>query len=315
MARFSTEVLEGLGKMRLPAYGNANPDGHIAQAFDVLAGTSAGALVAAGLAVGKTPSELSALFDEHGPKIFPGNTWLRRLRQFATAKYSPHPLRAAVEDVLGTPGPALGDMDHILVFPTIDETRGVPIVLTNALEDYKRIPLKDAVMASAAAPTYFPAHRIPLLEDRRFIDGGLFANAPDLAALTVLRSRHPGVPTEDMHVVSVGTTQADVSSPHAHSARGAQGLVRWMAQPPARLLTLAMRGTTDHAVDLMEALAFADYIRIDRSLANVELDSATPEAMSALRRAASQALEAMAAGKRSRLEVAVRRKRWSPAAP
>src|SRR5512132_4196842 len=45
----------------------------------------------------------------------------------------------------------------------------------------------DAIMASAAAPVYFPAHDVPGTPGgNAFVDGGVFANNPSTAALAAL---------------------------------------------------------------------------------------------------------------------------------
>ena len=45
----------------------------------------------------------------------------------------------------------------------------------------------DAIMASAAAPVYFPAHDVPRVQGgNAFVDGGVFANNPSTAALAAL---------------------------------------------------------------------------------------------------------------------------------
>src|SRR5262249_10979658 len=45
----------------------------------------------------------------------------------------------------------------------------------------------DAILASAAAPVYFPPHELPLTPGvNAFVDGGMFANNPSTAALAAL---------------------------------------------------------------------------------------------------------------------------------
>ena len=102
-------------------------------------------------------------------------------------------------------------------------------------------------MASAAAPTYFPAHHIGSL-GRRFVDGGLFANAPDLAALTLARRRWPEIGLESIHIVSIGTTTASARSPYGRDHPGAQGILSWVTRPAARILKVTMRAQVDHAL-------------------------------------------------------------------
>ena len=61
----------------------------------------------------------------------------------------------------------------------------------------------DAALATSAAPTYFPAHKI---EGRgAFIDGGIWANCPAVVGIVEAVS-FCGKNLEDIHVLSVSTT-------------------------------------------------------------------------------------------------------------
>src|SRR5512144_297948 len=68
----------------------------------------------------------------------------------------------------------------------------------------------DAIMASAAAPVYFPAHVVPGTPGgNAFCDGGVFANNPSTAALAALIGsrviEEQGIPLSRVRLLSVGT--------------------------------------------------------------------------------------------------------------
>jgi len=53
--------------------------------------------------------------------------------------------------------------------------------------DPSKMSLVDIALSTSAAPTYFPAHKIPAAnggKDHLFVDGGVVANNPDLFAHT-----------------------------------------------------------------------------------------------------------------------------------
>jgi len=286
----------------------------IREAFDAMAGTSAGALCVAGLVMGRSPAELSQLFDEHGPRIFPKAGFRRKLRWAVSTKYDNGPLKDALNSAMGGADPELGEIDQLIAIPAIDETEGKPVVLTNADPTYKRIKLSDAVLASAAAPTYFAAHRIGNA-GHRYVDGGMFANAPDFAALTLVRRTWPHLALSDLHLISIGTTNASSKSLYGDAHPGAKGLFSWAARPPARILKLAMRSQVDHAMDLLPQLELADFIRIDSLLDDadgetLELDNASKPARRALARAGADKMMNLAPDKRSRLLMILGRRRW-----
>ena len=313
MARFTTRVLEDLQVQRDASTGTESPHKNLRECFDLMAGTSAGALCVAGLVVGRTPGELSRLLDDHGARIFPSGGRRRSMRWIMTAKYDPGPLHEAVDIALNGQNPRLGELGYNVAFPAVDESEGQPVVFTNTNPAYHEVPLRDAVLASAAAPTYFPAHRIELL-GRRFVDGGLFANAPDLAALIIARRLWPHLDIGDIHLISIGTTNASSRSPYSEGHPGAKGLYSWAMRPPARILKLAMRSQVDHTMALLPNLDLADFIRIDALLdsangQSLELDNASPDARQALIDSGAGAVAALQESQRVRLRTLLGRRR------
>lgn len=127
-------------------------------------------------------------------------------------KYSPEPLRAAVERRLGavTIDTALRD----LVVTSYDMTGREPYFFKRwrARQSPHRNPqIADAALATSAAPTYFPAHR---QQGRALIDGGVFASNPVIAAIVEALKRSRDEPAsltrDDLLVVSVGTGSHEI---------------------------------------------------------------------------------------------------------
>lgn len=193
----------GIIPLRLLADLTVSHPGLLARA-DLLAGTSTGGLIALGLAAGKSPAELRRLYLDLAPGIFSWTgrrTWLGRVW---AAKHSPAGLRAAVEAVVG--GVTLGELPGPPVYVPVTavgrpDGKHVPagVFLSTAyrlagdpgLERYQssRWACVDAALATAAAPTYFPAHTVPSHDPARpgewvCWDGGVTANNPALAALS-----------------------------------------------------------------------------------------------------------------------------------
>jgi len=75
-------------------------------------------------------------------------------------------------------------------------------------------PLVDAIMASAAAPLYFPPHPYG---ERLFVDGGLMAQNPTMLALSAAIQAglvgEQGVRLEDVSILSLGTGSNSSSYP------------------------------------------------------------------------------------------------------
>jgi patatin-like phospholipase/acyl hydrolase len=177
----------------------------IASYFDLIVGTSTGGIIAIGLGLGIPARDILHFYENKGPGIFRGSKGLGRLRQLVSAKYDPEPLRAALTEVFGDR--RIGESSTRLMIPSLNlETGEVHVIKTahhpRFERDYKMSAV-DAAMATAAAPSYFPTHRlaagIPL------VDGGMWANNPmgpaAVEALGILEWKKG-----DVRLLSVGCT-------------------------------------------------------------------------------------------------------------
>lgn len=173
--------------------------------FDLIVGTSTGGIIALGLGLGFSASEILKFYEDSGPTIFGGNQFARLLRHLWLSKYSPDDLKAALEKQFGSK--RLGDSRTRLVIPSFNPDTGKVHIFKTAhhsrLElDYK-IPIVDVAMATAAAPSYFPTHR--LAAGTPLVDGGMWANNPVgiavVEAISILGWK-PG----EIQVLSLGCT-------------------------------------------------------------------------------------------------------------
>jgi patatin-like phospholipase/acyl hydrolase len=209
--------------------------------IDLIAGTSTGGLLALGLGLGLSASDLLAFYEEKGPGIFSqerahGASILRRMRQhlnnrvrsarqIVLPKYKPAALRAALEEVFGNR--TLGESQTRLVIPAFDRQRCcVHIFKTPHHErlstDWKQRAVEVA-LATAAAPTYLPSHR--LSNGISVLDGGIWANNPTGVAVVEAIGILDWDP-RSLHVLSLGCTEAP-SAPAEQS--GTAALARQVA--------------------------------------------------------------------------------------
>ena len=174
--------------------------------FGMLAGTSTGALLAAGLACGISADQLASLYEEHGPTIFSARGFGRMpLFSLFASRYSNRPLRTLLDRTLGDR--TLGDVQVPLILPAVDIGHGCVHVFKSAYDPhFHRDPgvrVAEAVLASCAAPLYFdPVVLTP--GQYQLADGGLWANNPALVAAVDARYRLR-VPLENIRVLSIGT--------------------------------------------------------------------------------------------------------------
>ena len=73
--------------------------------------------------------------------------------------------------------------------------------------DMSPVRLVDVAMATSAAPTFFPPHRIDAagVDYGYFADGGMFANNPVLNGMNVAIATGKATGLHDIEAVSVGT--------------------------------------------------------------------------------------------------------------
>jgi patatin-like phospholipase len=155
--------------------------------------------------------------------------------------------------------------------------------LFNNLPDVEWMPgfpdtkVIDAIMASAAAPVYFPAHDVPGTPGgNAFIDGGVFANNPSAAALAALIGsrviEEQGIPLSRVRLLSVGTGFMANSYPPP-DARFPWGVLGWLrprqddGAPAFPIVSILFDGTSqinDFTARLM--LGPDNYVRVNPEL-------------------------------------------------
>ena len=208
--------------------------------FDLIAGTSTGALIALALSPrneegGKrfNVSDLVQLYEHRGTEIFPPSfqSALHTAVQAFRHKYSPEPFERLLRDVFGNQ--SLQNAATNLLITSFDTEAMQPHCIKqhpNRLErqgedDYY---VRDVARASAAAPTYFPpAHIAPIGRGARkfsLIDGAMFANNPSGLACVESTKLFPA--ESEFLVLSIGTgdPQHEYSYEEVHS----RGYLEWV---------------------------------------------------------------------------------------
>jgi patatin-like phospholipase/acyl hydrolase len=173
--------------------------------FDLVAGTSTGAILAIGLSLGLAPRQILDFYRTEGPKIFPKD---RSLRHWLKSKHDSKTLRELLGNVFGT---RILSKDSCcrLVIPTVRAIHGeAEVIVTPHTLDrtaFRDISAVDAALASSAAPTYFDE---ALLDDtvapQSYLDGGIWANNPILPAIAEA-VRFLKIPLNRIDVLSIGT--------------------------------------------------------------------------------------------------------------
>ncbi len=169
--------------------------------FSLIAGTSTGAIIAAGLACGLSAKNICDFYKDHGKHIFTKRPLFRL--GLTASRYKKSYLKKILFDVFDDR--KLGDIDTPLLIPATDIGNGCVHVLKSKYDgSFCRDPnvfVADAVLASCSAPTYFDPH---IIDTYMLADGGLWANNPSLVAAIEAKKRL-GATLDEIQIFSLGT--------------------------------------------------------------------------------------------------------------
>jgi len=190
---------------------------------DMFAGTSAGSILALGLAQDTSVEQIVTLFKTKGAAIFDtampdkNGAGAAADGEGVNSAYQPDNLKAELVKLFG-PGqlcelPLSGAqvMVNALHLSPASGGQWAPVAIGSGRSDpFRAMSLVDAAMGSAATPTYFPPHmpEYPANKDwGHFADGGLFANNPSASAIAYA-AQHFQVELAEVKVLSIGTGMA-----------------------------------------------------------------------------------------------------------
>lgn len=187
--------------------------GGLHQHFDLIAGSSTGALIAMGLGIGMPVAEVTRLYEHFGDDVFPGaaeRLWSRVTRSFtqglSAPRYSPKGLERVLKRVFGQR--TLGEVQPRAMAIAYDTITRAPLFLKSYKPQHADVPLWEVCRAATAAPTYFPAHLATIERRRRaLIDGGVVANNPTACAIAEAVRLNGDASLEGIVLLSVGTGQ------------------------------------------------------------------------------------------------------------
>lgn len=287
------------------------PDARIADYFDVIAGTSTGALVTSMLAApgeNKRPlfeaKDINKFYLENGPKIFPQRrlgflTPMANLFGAVTGpKYDGKFLHDKIKSL--TNDVTVADTVTNIIVPTFDIKYLQPVIFNTyeaKVDPLKNAHLSDICISTSAAPTYLPAHYFTThdptgkLPDREYhlIDGGVAANNPTMAAMSMITKevlrRNPdfthGKPAEyhNYLIISIGTGSAKQAEKYTAPDCAKWGVLRWLYDGGFTPLIDIFSHASADMVDIHAAVLF-QALRIEKNYLRIQDDSLTGDTSS-----------------------------------
>lgn len=174
-------ALEVLSKIEA-LLGKGDSEFRLAHYFDLIAGTSTGAIIAAALSLGMPVSEIQKFYVDSGPDIFDRAGLLRRYTHY---RFEDDKLAKILKAEFGADTTLGSDrLQTLLILVMRNATTDSPWPLSNnphaKYNDRSRddcnlnLPLWQIVRASTAAPVYFPPEVVAVgPHEFIFVDGGI----------------------------------------------------------------------------------------------------------------------------------------------
>lgn len=254
----------GIYSARLLAQAEDTYNVSIKDCFDLIAGTSTGAIIA-GAAVADIPmDEIVQLFESEAPDIF-RKKWYRNPLFFS--KYSNEILAEIIAHHI--PTVPLSEIDTPLLITCSEiTTSDSHIFRSNYCETENpndEVCLRDAIVASCAAPTFFAPKNV---NNHLLSDGGLWANNPSIAAYTEALTVFGKNPSQ-IKILSIGTGH---SISMYKKKRGWGFLSGWGG---IKLVSFVMTLQSQASANLVSRLLTDNYLRIDPKINFWDIDTTT----------------------------------------
>ncbi len=269
------------------------------ESFDFFCGTSAGSIIALGLASGLGATDIVDRFIDLGRRVFPKPGRIRKAlksaKKYVTSKYTNEALKEVLKDTFGNK--TIGDIQntqkkHLLV-PAFSVTNGTPRIFktdhSSRLSRDSDYLLRDVALASSSAPVYFPLANIigPDGNSELFTDGGLYANNPALLAYIEAVSELK-VASSDIKILSISTPRqnlAEFNPPEGESSsrRTKRGVIQW-GEKLVSVMIDSPSFTSDQILKRLSLILGFTYTRVlMQKPEHVDLDIVSDHATSTLK--------------------------------
>ena len=237
--------------------------------FALFAGTSVGAIIAGAAATGIPMEKIVYLFEKEIPQIF-RKKWYRHPLFFS--RYSKPSLAKSLAKHL--PQLFLGDIKTPLMITCSDLANGSGYVFKTGSYRHPplhspsdgasmhNVPLREAILASCAAPTFFDPS---LIGNALLSDGSLWASNPSLVALTDAFSTF-GKNLDEIRIFSIGTGH----SQNLYKKHRKWGfLTGWGGQ---KIISYLLTVQSQTAAEMTRSLLKENYLRLNPAIDFWELD-------------------------------------------
>ncbi|MCO1336611.1 patatin-like phospholipase family protein [Microbulbifer sp. OS29] len=283
---------------------SGNPDARIGEYFDLIAGTSTGALLGAAYICpnkqGKpkfSAQQAVNFYLKNGQTVFGSGSWpyLGKLRLIRSEKYTTNELERSLKKYFGKI--KLSDLLKPSCFVSYDIQIREQIIFRqhSAIVRNEDFLVRDLLRGCTAAPTYFEPARIYSLPPKNkkyvLIDGGMVASDPALCAYSEAIKFDGVCGIKDMIIVSLGTGKQ--LKGYKYKEVKDWGIFNW-ARPAIDIAVNGGAQMTHYYLKQISSTAEnTKYYRIQPKLYNADsaMDNASPENLRKLKKSGQKNAE------------------------
>ena len=280
-------------------------DCYISDYFDLIAGTSAGGMLACFYLYHHIGNRFDAtkaieLYEKHGKTIFQKRLF-RNVIRFFDALYPDKGIDTVLKDTFGDAKLSDAPCNSAIMAYHITDRKAVIFTADTARRETGRdFLLRDIARATSAAPTYFRVAQAISMDNvpSYLIDGGIYANDPTICAIiearkTMFRNNGKAPKIKDMYIISLSTGNTAKSYRYEKAKRW--GVISW-AIPVIDMLQSSSAEVVSYQVNsLFESENCTDnYIRIVPDLYNAShrMDDASAKNIAHLKEAGNRCIAA-----------------------
>jgi patatin-like phospholipase/acyl hydrolase len=275
--------------------------------FDLIAGTSTGSILAAGIACKMKAEEMRDLYLECGEDIFLKSVRQQRKWRWLSQAFGGHALyphergekglskvlqkRLIHRDLNKCPKISEINNPRLLILAYDVFSRNTTWFTNNPPSEnpswYDNIDLWKICTASASAPTFFPPCQLPYFnsdESYPHIDGGVSANNPELSAIAhaLLLEKNNNLKLDDIALLSIGT--GNTTRPYTYEEVKKWGLLGWVSHLPDIFMNPAAQNSEPICGQIIESVRGGEkrYLRLNFDLNKRFIGKSTPEKLRTL---------------------------------
>ena len=240
-----------------------NNNKKIGEYFDLIVGTSTGGILTAIYSIPDSfdnfkysATDAKDLYLNNGSKIFKRNIFRKigTMLGFIKPRYGNKNLKSIIDKYI-SPNLKISEAKTNIMITSVSLKNSALYLFKSYNKTYYNNTFKDACVATSAAPTYFPPHKVG---NKYLIDGGMALNNPTLSAYVEAKKLFPN---KKLNILSVGT--GSKIDDYNDSSVLRRGIIWWVRKIMDITLVSSSKAVEYQSDVLFRDANIGNYLRID----------------------------------------------------